>query len=168
MNYFELFEIPLQFEVDSKKIRPKFLELSRKFHPDFHTDQNEADQEKLMEISAAVNKGWQVFQEPLSTLHYVLELLGKITSHENPTLSPAFLMEMMELNELLTEGDPSQLSSMQEKISQYTIEIHEDVKDILRKVPATTTDKEFEKIKDYYYKSKYLQRIQERIGQGLS
>lgn len=163
MNYFELFEIPLQFEVDAIKIRPKFLELSRKYHPDFHSHENEINQEKLIEICAAVNKGWQVFQEPLATLYYALQLSGKITEQDNPTLSADFLMEMMELNEQLVEKNSNQCAILQEKLHQYKKELYEGVKSLLVKSPAATAEIEFERIKEYYYKSKYLDRIQKRI-----
>jgi len=150
MNYFELFEIPLQFEVDTIKIKPKFLELSRKYHPDFHSHESETNQEELIEICATVNKGWQVFQEPLATLNYVLQLSGKITEQDNPVLSADFLMEMMELNELLTESNSTHFSILQEKLHQYKKDLYEGVKDLLVKSPAETAETEFERIKEYY------------------
>ena len=168
MNYFELFELPLQFEVDAKKIRPKFLELSRRFHPDFHSQENEVNQQKVMEQSALINKGWQVFQEPLATLHYVLQLLGKIKEQENPVLSTDFLMEMMELNERLTEGDQDQQLQLKEEINRYEKELYEGIKSILKSPPTVATDTDLEKIKEYYYQQKYLNRIQERIQLNLS
>lgn len=168
MNYFELFELPLQFEVDAKKIRPKFLELSRRFHPDFHSQENEVNQQKVMEQSALINKGWQVFQEPLATLHYVLQLLGKIKEQENPVLSADFLMEMMELNERLTEGDQDQQLQLKEEINRYEKELYEGIKSILKSPPTVATDTDLEKIKEYYYQKKYLNRIQERIQLNLS
>lgn len=168
MNYFELFELPLQFEVDAKKIRPKFLELSRRFHPDFHSQENEVNQQKVMEQSALINKGWQIFQEPLATLHYVLQLLGKIKEQENPVLSADFLMEMMELNERLTEGDQDQQLQLKEEINRYEKELYEGIKSILKSPPTVATDTDLEKIKEYYYQQKYLNRIQERIQLNLS
>ncbi|MEY4585644.1 MAG: hypothetical protein RIT05_62 [Bacteroidota bacterium] len=168
MNYFELFELPLQFEVDAKKIRPKFLELSRRFHPDFHSQENEVNQQKVMEQSALINKGWQIFQEPLATLHYVLQLLGKIKEQENPVLSADFLMEMMELNERLTEGDQDQQLQLKEEINRYKKELYEGIKSILKSPPTVVTDTDLEKIKEYYYQQKYLNRIQERIQLNLS
>ena len=168
MHYFELFELPLQFEVDAKKIRPKFLELSRRFHPDFHSQENEVNQQKVMEQSALINKGWQVFQEPLATLHYVLQLLGKIKEQENPVLSADFLMEMMELNERLTEGDQDQQLQLKEEINRYEKELYEGIKSILKSPPSVATDTDLEKIKEYYYQQKYLNRIQERIQLNLS
>jgi molecular chaperone HscB len=168
MNYFELFEIPPQFEVDTKKLKPKFLELSRKFHPDFHTNEDEAGLQRVMEISSAVNKGWQVFQDPMATLQYVLEMTGNISEQENATLSGDFLMEMMELNEQITDGDQNQLLDIKEKIYQYEQTLYSGVKKMLISPPSATSETDLEKIKEYYYQRKYLNRIQERIGLNLS
>jgi molecular chaperone HscB len=168
MNYFELFEIPPQFEVDTKKIKPKFLELSRKFHPDFHTNEDEAGLQRVMEISSAVNKGWQVFQDPMATLQYVLEMIGSISEQENVKLSGDFLMEMMELNEQITDSEQNQLLDIKEKIYQYEQTLYSGVKKMLISSPSATSETDLEKIKEYYYQRKYLNRIQERIGLNLS
>jgi molecular chaperone HscB len=168
MNYFELFEIPPQFEVDTKKIKPKFLELSRKFHPDFHTNEDEAGLQRVMEISSAVNKGWQVFQDPMATLQYVLEMIGSISEQENVKLSGDFLMEMMELNEQITDSEQNQLLDIKEKIYQYEQTLYSGVKKMLISPPSATSETDLEKIKEYYYQRKYLNRIQERIGLNLS
>jgi molecular chaperone HscB len=168
VNYFELFEIPPQFEVDTKKIKPKFLELSRKFHPDFHTNEDEAGLQRVMEISSAVNKGWQVFQDPMATLQYVLEMIGSISEQENVKLSGDFLMEMMELNEQITDSEQNQLLDIKEKIYQYEQTLYSGVKKMLISPPSATSETDLEKIKEYYYQRKYLNRIQERIGLNLS
>jgi molecular chaperone HscB len=168
MNYFELFEIPPQFEVDTKKLKPKFLELSRKFHPDFHTNEDEAGLQRVMEISSAVNKGWQVFQDPMATLQYVLEMIGSISEQENVKLSGDFLMEMMELNEQITDSEQNQLLDIKEKIYQYEQTLYSGVKKIHISPPSATSETDLEKIKEYYYQRKYLNRIQERIGLNLS
>jgi molecular chaperone HscB len=168
MNYFELFEIPPQFEVDTKKLKPKFLELSRKFHPDFHTNEDEAGLQRVMEISSAVNKGWQVFQDPMATLQYVLEMTGSISEQENVKLSGDFLMEMMELNEQITDSEQNQLLDIKEKIYQYEQTLYSGVKKMLISPPSATSETDLEKIKEYYYQRKYLNRIQERIGLNLS
>ena len=168
MNYFELFEISPQFEVDTKKLKPKFLELSRKFHPDFHTNEDEAGLQRVMEISSAVNKGWQVFQDPMATLQYVLEMTGSISEQENAKLSGDFLMEMMELNEQITDSEQNQLLDIKEKIYQYGQTLYSGVKKLLMSPPLSTSETDLEKIKEYYYQRKYLDRIQERIGLNLS
>jgi molecular chaperone HscB len=35
MNYFELYELPIQLKVDAVILKQKFYILSRKYHPDF-------------------------------------------------------------------------------------------------------------------------------------
>jgi len=161
MNYFELFEIPPQFEVDTKKLKPKFLELSRKFHPDFHTNEDEAGLQRVMEISSAVNKGWQVFQDPMATLQYVLEMIGSISEQENVKLSGDFLMEMMELNEGWMEADSEAAKqSILDQIKAIQDEILEPIKNYLEMDQIDSISQEaMLQIKEYYYKKKYLDRI---------
>ena len=44
MNYFELFGLPVSFTVDKKQLNESYVALQKKFHPDFYTQSNEAEQ----------------------------------------------------------------------------------------------------------------------------
>ena len=49
MNYFELFDIPVSLQPNRQLIKQKFYELSRKYHPDFYTQENDAEQAEDLE-----------------------------------------------------------------------------------------------------------------------
>ena len=99
MNYFELFGLNEAPIVDRNIIAKKYIELQKKFHPDFHTNENEADKEFAMEQSAAINKAYNIFKYKDNTIEYFLKMKGIIFADEKFSLPPEFLMEMMELNE---------------------------------------------------------------------
>jgi molecular chaperone HscB len=61
MNYFELFDIPVQFKPDPVMVKKKFYELSRKYHPDFYSQSNGAEQAESLEISSMVNRAYKTF-----------------------------------------------------------------------------------------------------------
>ena len=62
MNYFEMFEIPVSLIIDKAAITKKYVELQKKYHPDFFTQENEAAQEDALETSSAINKAMKVFK----------------------------------------------------------------------------------------------------------
>lgn len=119
MNYFELYDIPVSFEPNQQQLKQKFYELSRKYHPDFFTQENEFEQGEALEISSLVNKAYKTFQNKDQTIKYVLQLKGLLEEEEKYQLPPDFLMEMMELNEQLTdakmEEDPAKVSELKKK-----------------------------------------------------
>jgi len=82
MNYFELFEIPVQFRPDPVFLKKKFYELSRKYHPDFHSRADGPRQAEALETSSMVNKAYKTFQDEDATIRYILKLHGLIEEEE--------------------------------------------------------------------------------------
>lgn len=164
MNYFELYDVPVSFVTDKQQVKQKFYELSRKYHPDFFTQENEFQQDEVLEISSQVNKAYKVFQNKNETIKYVLQLKGLLEEEEKYQLPADFLMEMMELNEQLTEAkmeeDPATLSALKKTIERQEDEIYQPVKSIIEGYEeGKTTNGELLKVKEYYFKKKYLNRI---------
>lgn len=160
MNYFELFEIPIQLQVDAKQLSGKFLQLSRRYHPDFYTKDTPDAQEDALQKSALLNKAWNVFQQPDQTIAYVLNLKGLLDEQEKFQLDPDFLMEMMDINEAIAENDPARQTSLNERLEELQQEIYAPVKKIVEDYQeGTTTEAELLKVKAYYFQKKYLDRI---------
>ncbi len=164
MNYFELFDIPLSLQPDKAAVKKQFYVLSRRYHPDFFAQSDEAAQAEALEKSALVNKGYKVLQDEDAVIQYVLQLKGMLKEEEKYPLSPDFLMEMMELNEQLTdarmENDTRQLAMLAQTIENLKKEIYEPVEQIMAHYQeGITAEKELLQIKDYYYRKKYLDRI---------
>jgi molecular chaperone HscB len=160
MNYFELFEIPVSIKVDKQLLSKKYVELQKKYHPDFYTQSTEDEQDDALEKSSAINKALKVLKNEDQTIKYVLQLKGLLEEEEKYTLPPAFLMEMMELNESLEEED----ANSKTQASGYIDELYKDVADIIKNYnDALITKEDLLKLKEYYYKKKYLQRILDRI-----
>lgn len=158
MNYFELFDIPVQLKVIASTLSPKFFALSRQFHPDHFAGSDEKAQEEALENSALLNKAWKTFQNPDETIKYVLQLKELLEDEEKYELPPDFLMEVMELNEELIDSDDKDV--IKSKINNFQSEIYEPVKNIVENYrEAVTTEKELLQVKQYYYKKKYLDRI---------
>ena len=161
MNYFELFDLPIGLQVDRSALSKKYFELQKQFHPDFFTQEDEAEQKDALEKSSLANKALKVLQQPDLTIQYLLQLKGLLTENEKYALPPDFLMEMMELNEKLTEVDPE---TFKQEVAALETEQYEVVKDIIENYNDTTIKQDqLLKIKEYYFKKKYLHRILDRI-----
>ena len=153
MNYFELYNVPVSLLPDQKLLKQKFYELSRKFHPDFFTQENEFEQSEALEMSSQINKAYKVFQNRDETIKYVLQLKGLLEEEEKYQLPPDFLMEMIELNEQLTEAkmeeDSSAMAALKQTIEDKEKEIYEPVKAIIESYKdGQTTNEELLKVKE--------------------
>jgi molecular chaperone HscB len=161
MNYFALFDLPIGFKVDTNKLRAAFMDIQRASHPDKFAQSNSYEQDEALERSALANKGFSLLNNKDQLLPYVLELKEIITPDEKFALSPAFLMEMMELNEAWMEADDeASKQSILSQIKAIQDEILEPIKDYLEMDQIDTISQEaMLQIKEYYYKKKYLDRI---------
>ena len=109
-------------------------------------------------MSAKINKAISVFKSELETVGYFLEIKGLITENEKYQLPSAFLMEMMEVNEQIDEGefDASAIEHIQ-------IELDQEIQFLLQKNASELSEGELLLIKEFYYKKKYLKRILDRL-----
>ena len=167
MNYFELFEIPVQLKVDKTALPQKYFELSRKYHPDYFVNEAPEIRAEVLDKSAMLNKAFKTFQQPDETIKYVLQLKSLLEEEEKYELPPDFLMEVLEINEELMEmgSDKTLMPNFELRIDQLEEEIYEPVKQIVEHYQEdTTTEKELLQVKEYYYKKKYLTRIRIEIS----
>ncbi len=161
MNYFELFGLPIGFQVDTNKLRAAFMDIQRASHPDKFAQSNSYEQDEALERSALANKGFSLLNNKDQIMPYVLELKGIIDADEKYALSPDFLMEMMELNEAWMEADDATAKqSILSQIKAIQDEILEPIKGYLEMDQIDSISQEaMLQIKEYYYKKKYLDRI---------
>lgn len=110
-NYFELFDLPVGFDVPQDHIDTRFRSLQRLLHPDKFASSPDAERRWSMQAASFVNEAYQTLSKPLKRASYLLSLHGISVDEETDTsMAPAFLMEQMELREALesveTSSDP--------------------------------------------------------------
>jgi molecular chaperone HscB len=168
MNYFEFYGIPESFVVDEKLVRDKFLSLSKKLHPDFFVNESSEKQQEMLEQSTLNTKAYETLSDFDKRMKYILEEKQLVHEGERYELSPDFLMEMMDMNEGLVElqanPDESTLTHYKEEIQSLLQQLLTEVKEEIANYDGTP-EKEpmLAKIKDYYYRKKYLLRIQHSL-----
>lgn len=164
MNYFDLFEIPVQLKLDILALKPRFFELSKKYHPDYFAGADAEQQAEALEKSATLNKAWNTFQDMDATIQYVLEEKGLMEKEEKYQLPPDFLTEVLEINESLMDTEDGIDPELLTKIENLQLEIYEPVKDIVENYnDSSVTEKQLLQVKEYYYKKKYLDRIRKQL-----
>ncbi len=159
MYFFELFNMQPQLTINKDLLRKKYFELSKKNHPDYFANANQADQHHVLEESASLNKAYKTFTNRNETIKYVLKEKGLMEDDEKYQLENSFLMEMMEINEELSEAglvhNESTGNILAEKLTKLQKEIYEPVKKIIEDYQeGITTKEELLQVKDYYFKKK--------------
>ncbi len=168
MNYFEFYNLPESFTPDTAHLKKKFYELSKKYHPDFYANEDDAKQQEILELSTLNNKAYQTLSDPYKRLEYILKLHNLVNEGAKPQLPANFLMEMMDINERLMELDSA------EEMGHLTAEVlavEGDINEKLTKATAgfeqlndTAKEERLNEIADCYFRQKYLLRIKESLN----
>ena len=168
-NYFELYHMPVTFHPDQVEIKSTFYELSRLYHPDRFAQAGGDELAKALRMAAMNNEAYKTLKSPDATMAYILKMNNLLEDEEKYALPPAFLMEMMDINEAVSEYEsaPENEDARQMAINSLDeqMELWEDATRLLvEKFDQGDKSKELLlQIKDQYFRKKYLLRIKERI-----
>jgi molecular chaperone HscB len=99
-NHFELFGLPVTFDLDVPGLSARYRELAREAHPDRFAGGSDFERRLAMQMTTRVNEAFRVLKSPISRASYLLELKGARAAHA-AAVDPAFLVEQMELRERL-------------------------------------------------------------------
>lgn len=100
-NYFELFGLPVDFEIDSEALALHYRELQRAVHPDRFAGGSDQERRLSVQHAARINEAFRTLKDPLARARYLLELNGVASDDQDTSMDPDFLMEQMELREAL-------------------------------------------------------------------
>ena len=104
-NYFELFGLPVRFDLDLQDLARRHRELIRSWHPDRFAQGSSQERRLAVETSASLNDGLKVLRDPIDRARYFLSLNGISTDEETDTvMDPSFLMEQIAWRERLEES----------------------------------------------------------------
>lgn len=84
-NYFTLFQLPQQFELDITVLDAQYRKLQAEVHPDKFVNASPAERMQSMQMATQVNEAYQVLKQPTSRARYLLQLQGIATDEENNT-----------------------------------------------------------------------------------
>ena len=99
-NYFELFNLPEKFEIDSVRLQENYRSIQKEIHPDRFATSTENEKVQSMIKSTQVNDAYQTLKSPTKRAKYILSLHKSV---EKITLPPDFLMQQMEWEEHLED-----------------------------------------------------------------
>jgi molecular chaperone HscB len=138
-NYFDLFGLPPQYDLDTAALRRKYLETSRAIHPDHHGQRPEA---ALMSLraSARLNEAYRVLADPLLRAEYLLELFGGSSAAQDRSVGPDVLAQTLALREQLEEarqmGLETQLADLRRQIETLCEQTESAVRELARHLPG--------------------------------
>ena len=168
MNYFEFYGIPESFNPDAALLKKQFYALSKKYHPDFYANEDDAKQQEILELSTLNNKAYQTLSDPYKRLEYILKQYHLLVEGAKPQLPADFLMEMMDINERLMDiDDAAALGHITAEVLAIEGDIDESIATLTagyEQLNDTAKESRLNEIAEIYFRQKYLLRIKESLN----
>lgn len=173
MNYFELYNLPESFFINAKELKIKYIEMSKKVHPDFFTLSSVEEKERTLDLSTLNNEAFRTLSDRDKRIAYILKLKGLLDEDKKPDVPQAFLHDMMDINERIMELDLSDADDHEKGKRQVILEIEKiesnlntlTEEDMRAFDSGKCDDICLQRIKKNYLKSKYIRRIKNRLDQ---
>lgn len=101
---FELFGWPLSDEIDARELHKRFLRFSRLTHPDFFAAESAATRALAERNSARLNEAREILSDDVRRADWLVRHLGGPDENDERQMPKAFLLEVLEWNEILEEA----------------------------------------------------------------
>ncbi len=99
-NFFELFDLPVSYDVDLPQLQQRYMELQKQVHPDKFANGSDQEKRRSMQQTSWINEAQTTLKDPVLRASYLLKLKGMDFSLENETtMDAAFLMSQLEMRE---------------------------------------------------------------------
>jgi molecular chaperone HscB len=104
LNYFAVFGLSDQFDLDTDKLAELFQALQKAVHPDRFAHTSSQQQLLAVQKSAMINDAYQTLKNPLKRAEHLLKVRAvELPSEQASFGDTRFLMRQMELREMLDE-----------------------------------------------------------------
>ena len=101
-NFFELFDLPVSYDVDLNRVQQQYMVLQKQVHPDRFASGSDLEKRLSMQQTSWINEAQSTLKDPVLRASYLLKLRGIDFSLENETtMDAAFLMQQLEMRERL-------------------------------------------------------------------
>lgn len=158
-DYFELFSLSLQYDIDVVELKNRYRTLQLKFHPDQYSAGASSEKMAAVKMSSLLNDAFEVLSHPVKRAQYILEKSG-VDLQKDRVIDAAILMEQMELREQLETIS----NIVDEDIKQAQLEaLHESLTMMLK-----NCDKQFSELaRTNLEDSKVLQYLKQLLSKML-
>jgi molecular chaperone HscB len=153
-NYFIFYGLDEVFDIDKAVLKNCYLDKSKLYHPDYYGDDSQA-QNIAVASSSFNNIAYKTLSNDIRRAQYLVEL--KLNhGDDNIKLPQEFLMDMMDLNEMIDEADSASNTSIGEQIEKLKTEV-------LATIKSKATQALWLETQIAVLKWKYIERLEARM-----
>ncbi len=164
-NFFEIFSLPVTWQIDRSLLDTRYRNLQREFHPDRYAAKGDTEKRLAVQTTALINQAYDSLKSPLKRAQYLLELAHIDANQESHITSDgAFLMQQIELREALADlrdssDAASELDSMHGQVQDNYLKLQND---FAAQHSAAQYNDAFDTVAKMQFFAKLLDEIEQR------
>ncbi len=164
-QYFTLFQLEPQFDIDTDSLEQNYRTLAARFHPDRFASASAFEQKQAVMMSSTVNEAYRTLKNPTDRAAYLLRQQGiDADAPEHTSFAPEFLMQQMEWRETLAEArggqDQTALPALDKEISGAQQELWQDLREAFRR-------QQYEDAAQLVRQGRFLDKLKKEISNLL-
>ncbi|MFC2564800.1 MAG: Fe-S protein assembly co-chaperone HscB [Neisseria sp.] len=164
-QYFTLFQLEPQFDIDTDSLEQNYRTLAARFHPDRFASASAFEQKQAVMMSSTVNEAYRTLKNPTDRAAYLLRQQGiDADAPEHTSFAPEFLMQQMEWRETLAEArggqDQTALPALNKEISGAQQELWQDLREAFRR-------QQYEDAAQLVRQGRFLDKLKKEISNLL-
>lgn len=164
-NYFALFHLPQQFEVDLSLLDQQYRKLQSEIHPDRFTNASSNERMRSMQLATYANEAYRSLKDSTARARYLLQLEGIETLEESNTAMPAdFLMLQMEWREVIDDAMQSKDVSA---LDNLLIEIKQIATSLSKQLSLAFDHKDYPSAAESVRKLSFIDKITADIHRNI-
>jgi molecular chaperone HscB len=174
-DYFELFGIPRSLNLSLDALQQRYYELSRQLHPDRFMQKPEAERQRALDMSSALNDAYRTLKDPVKRAQYLLGLEGfDIGEQRSKDVPPELLEEVFELNMALEEmrgGDDSarpQLEQAEKNFTKMLAETDQQLQSFFEQYDTSKSQDVLSQVRNVLNRRKYIQNLVSEVERTLT
>ena len=164
-NYFALFHLPQQFEVDLSLLDQQYRKLQSEIHPDRFTNASSNERMRSMQLATYANEAYRSLKDSTARARYLLQLEGIETLEESNTAMPAdFLMLQMKWREAIDDAMQSKDVSA---LDNLLIEIKQIATSLSKQLSLAFDHKDYPSAAESVRKLSFIDKITADIHRNI-
>jgi molecular chaperone HscB len=174
-DYYQLLGIPRTLNLSLDELQKRYYELSRQLHPDRFMQKPEAEQQRALDMSSALNDAYRTLKDRVKRAQYMLSLEGfDIGEQRSKDVPPELLEEVFELNMALEEmrsGDDSarpQLEAAEKTFTGMLAGVDEQLEALFEKYDQSRNRDVLTEIRGVLNRRKYILNLVGEVQKTLA
>ncbi len=105
LNPFELFGIPVKYEIDVERLETAYIEAQRKVHPDRFANATDVEKRVAQQWASLINEAYATLKDPVQRGKLLCALMNvKVDELSSGAIDEEFLLEQLDRRERLEDA----------------------------------------------------------------